>query len=226
MDGPDIADALTVNGTPAFKLSNGDIVLLTKLSDIQQYLDEFPPPAQPAAVPAISSAVQMKAPLPASVDLRPYQTPVKDQGGRGNCNDFAAIAAIEARYVHSEGLTLDLSEEWLSQIQKMDFLDSWDNVVDSNGDHRPKPPSQMEDQVGLWGGGNVVYNLMLFSSGKLGVPEETTLPYTSFGNYGDTSQWVPPVTATGSQRAADDINLSQMLVQYQMPFPYSTVIFP
>ena len=226
VDGPDIADALTVNGTPAFKLSNGDIVLLTKLSDIQQYLDEFPPPAQPAAVPAISSAVQMKAPLPASVDLSAYQTPVKNQGGRGNCTDFAAIAAIEARYKHDDNLTLDLSEEWLSHIQKMDWLDPRDTLVDANGDHRPKPPSLMEDAVALWGNGSVTFNLMLFSSGKLGIPEESVMPYIPFGNYGDTTLWVPPTQYTDTQRAADDLNLSQVSVNYLTPDIYPAVIFP
>ncbi len=219
--GPNITEALTVNGTPAFKLSDGSVVLLTKLSDIQMYHNQFPPPA----APALRSAGRILT-LPASVDLTSYQTPIKNQGSRGNCNDFAAIAAIEARYQHDLGLTLDLSEEWLSHIQKMEWLDNFDTVVDSNGDHRPKPPSQMEDQVGLWGGGNVVYNLELLSSGRIGVPEETVMPYYTFGNYGDTTQWVPPVTGTSDQRAADDINLSQSAVTYYMPFSYTTVIFP
>jgi hypothetical protein len=216
--GPGISAITSVNGVPAFKLANGETALLDKLEDTQWYLDRFPPPT------ATGQGVRSQA-LPASVDLSAYQTPVKDQNPRGTCTNFAVVGAVEVRYKRQYGLTLDLSEQWLNHLQKMDALDTQDNVNDSTGDHRPKPPSALENQLGLWGGGSVVYNLRLLSSGKLGIPEEGAMPYFS-ANDGDSSRWKPPITSSSAQRVVDDFNLSQQAVTYQMPSPISLTVLP
>ncbi|MER3480895.1 MAG: peptidase C1, partial [Meiothermus sp.] len=104
-------------------------------------------------------------------------------------------------------------------------LDTLDTVNDSTGDHRPKPPSLLENQLGLWGGGSVVYNLRLLSSGKLGIPEEGAMPYFSLNN-GDSSMWNPPISSSSSQRVIDDFNLSQQSVTYKMPSPLTLTVLP
>ena len=82
---------------------------MDKPEETQSYLDRYPPPAQPA-----SQTVSPQG-LPASADLSQYQTPVKNQNPRGTCTNFAAVAAIEAQYKLQYGLTLDLSEQWVTQ---------------------------------------------------------------------------------------------------------------
>ncbi|MER3553743.1 MAG: peptidase C1, partial [Meiothermus sp.] len=217
--GPGILGITSVNGVPAFKLSTGEIALLDKPEDTQGYLDRYPPPVQPA-----SQTVNPQG-LPASADLSQYQTPVKNQNPRGTCTNFAVVGALEVRYKRAYGLTLDLSEQWLNHLQKMDALDTLDTVNDSTGDHRPKPPSLLENQLGLWGGGSVVYNLRLLSSGKLGIPEEGAMPYFSLNN-GDSSMWNPPISSSSSQRVIDDFNLSQQSVTYKMPSPLTLTVLP
>ncbi|MCL6528061.1 MAG: C1 family peptidase [Thermaceae bacterium] len=217
--GPGIREILSLNGVPAFKLSNGEIELLDKPEDTQWYLDRFPPP------PASTSQQVRLQDLPASVDLSAYQTPVKDQNPRGTCTNFAVVAALEVRYKRQYGLSLDLSEQWLNHFQKMDALDTQDTTNDSTGDHRPKAPGTLENQLGMWGGGSVVYNLRLLSSGKLGIPEEGAMPYFS-GNNGNSSLWNPPITSSSSQRTIDDFNLSQQSVTYKMPYPTTLTVLP
>lgn len=46
--------------------------------------------------------------LPAEIDLRRQQSPVRDQGERGTCTAFGMMAALE----NLAGVPLDLSEQW------------------------------------------------------------------------------------------------------------------
>ena len=55
---------------------------------------------------------------PPSYDLSAYQTPVRDQLDRGTCGTFATVAAIEAAYKRTWGLTLDLSEQYMFHVAK------------------------------------------------------------------------------------------------------------
>lgn len=115
--GPDIREFLTVDGYPAVHLGNGEVKLLGKPEETKWYLDRFPPPesSEPAALHPQS--------LPAAVDLTSFQTPVKNQWDRDTCTAFAVVAALEAAYKRTYGLTLDLSEEFLNWQDKVNVLD-------------------------------------------------------------------------------------------------------
>jgi hypothetical protein len=53
--------------------------------------------------------------LPASFDWRDHNgcTPIRNQGGCGSCWAFAAIGTIESAILINDGLSTDLSEQWL-----------------------------------------------------------------------------------------------------------------
>ncbi len=53
--------------------------------------------------------------LPASFDWRDYNgcTPIRSQGGCGSCWAFAAIGTIESAILINDGISTDLSEQWL-----------------------------------------------------------------------------------------------------------------
>jgi len=64
------------------------------------------------------------APLmaPDSYSLAEWQTPIRNQGNRGTCYAFACIAAMEAMYRRTFGLSLDLSEHYAFQLNKIGEL--------------------------------------------------------------------------------------------------------
>jgi hypothetical protein len=53
--------------------------------------------------------------LPSSFDWRANNgcTPIKDQDGCGSCWAFSAVGAVESAILINDGLTVDLSEQWL-----------------------------------------------------------------------------------------------------------------
>jgi Ricin-type beta-trefoil lectin domain-like len=67
------------------------------------------------------------------VDLRPNQTPIKHQGGRGSCTFFGRLAAIEAAYKKRGFGDLNLSEEFASILIKVLGLHSnWSDIRHEN----------------------------------------------------------------------------------------------
>jgi hypothetical protein len=60
--------------------------------------------------------------VPDSYSLAQWQTPVRDQSDRGTCYVFACVAAMEAMYCRTFGLSLDLSEQYAAQLSKIGEL--------------------------------------------------------------------------------------------------------
>jgi len=54
-----------------------------------------------------------KAVLPAAFDWRPYCPPVRSQGACGSCWAFGTVGVLECLIGIKDGLTVDLSEQWL-----------------------------------------------------------------------------------------------------------------
>jgi len=61
--------------------------------------------------PVVSFKAQPE--LPSAFDWRPYCTPVKDQDGCGSCWAFATVGTLECAISIKDGVTVDLSEQWL-----------------------------------------------------------------------------------------------------------------
>ena len=62
--------------------------------------------------------------LPAKVDLGRWQTPVKNQGSRGNCFIHATVAAMEAAYKRAGHGDLDLAELFSDYLGQLFFLET------------------------------------------------------------------------------------------------------
>lgn len=58
--------------------------------------------------------------LPKSFDLMEYQTPVRNQGGRGTCSIFATTALMESLYVRAGMDMPDFSEQFLQWSSKVE----------------------------------------------------------------------------------------------------------
>lgn len=208
-----IAGYLTVDGGPAIKLDNGQVVLLDRLDGGKKLRKQFPSPDE--------GTPQSLAPqtLPPRVDLRANQTPIKNQGGRRTCDAFATVAAIEAAYKRERGLTLDLSEQYLNHIQKMTFLPP-ENLA----------TSERETQLGAWGGSGVGYELGWLVRLRFGIPEESvmegivagdpTLTYLPWHDYESTNQDgdVPQIdwTDSSNQAQVDFWNLNDEPTTYHI----------
>ncbi|MCA8975606.1 MAG: C1 family peptidase [Planctomycetes bacterium] len=130
------------------------------------------------------------------VDLTQYQTDIRSQGNRTTCITFSAVAAIEARYKR-QGLTLDLSEEFVNYLAKMFWLHPDWSQLQAGG------PDARESQLGAWGGGDGAGMLEWLTRG-MRAPRQTYMDYQP-NNYplpypSSSPHW-------DSQRNADDWNL-------------------
>ena len=110
---------------------------------------------------------------PNYVYLGKNQTPIKDQGSRGTCITFAAIAALEAAYKKAGYSEVILSEEFLNYLGKTFWLHpKWNEVLARGNDGS-------ETQVAAFsGGGGVGYINMLAHGMK--VPENSLMPYRHY----------------------------------------------
>ncbi|QMU29091.1 RICIN domain-containing protein [Adhaeribacter radiodurans] len=130
------------------------------------------------------------------VDLRPNQTGIQNQGGRGSCTYFGATAALEAAYKKAGYGNVNLSEEFFSMQGKALYLHpTW-------SDTERKGPDVMENQfAGTQGGGSV----FIFSNG-FAVPDSSYVPYHPTDYPWDT------ISQNGSgfytQKSANNFNFS------------------
>lgn len=127
------------------------------------------------------------------VDLRPNQTPVRNQvpvpgkDDRGSCTCFGTLAAIEAAYKKAGYGNLDLSEEFATIMYKALYMHPiWSDNIHAN---------YRENQFGGTQGGG---SLQWFPTG-FKVPLESDVPYRSI-NY------VPPNWDTLSQIETNAFN--------------------
>lgn len=136
---------------------------------------------------------------PPSYDLSAYQTPVKNQLDRGSCGSFATVAAIEAAYMRSWGLSLDLSEQYMFHVSKSTTLDY---------------PKQYpyENQSSLWFGGGWPTDQYLLPlevhapyAGRVGCPAGTSCtPLLSIPG-ASSIRW-----KLSSQKEIDDVEYSPL----------------
>ncbi|HPT17385.1 MAG TPA: C1 family peptidase, partial [Kiritimatiellia bacterium] len=113
--------------------------------------------------------------LPAAVDLSRWQTPVKNQWGRGNCFIHATVAAMEAAYKRAGSGDLDLSELFSDYVGQLFFLET----VAMNGPWYTttmRVPTAAERETSIQSD-----HAMSVESGApgmvLAIPEEKYLPY-------------------------------------------------
>jgi hypothetical protein len=178
-----------VGGIPVVELGDGRTFPLDRLEDWEEYQDRFPPPQGTMALP---KSVEPRS-LPETVDLRSYQTSIKSQWG-GTCVQFATTAAIEARYRRVYSGSLDLSERFGQLLQKMAYL----------SEDLESQASCRENQLGAWGGGNLTYQVQLFTQYRL--PLESHLPYSAIVD--PDIDWEASHCGSGTnQEAMDDYNL-------------------
>jgi hypothetical protein len=128
--------------TAAIALACGATV--TAYAQVAERMGIVPPPKSSSAWPArfprtlftakdADAAKAAATSRPVSFNLLPWQTPIKDQEGRGNCFAFAFTAGLEAAYRHKYGKVVDgkyqgpqwiLSEEFLIHVAKSSLLNS------------------------------------------------------------------------------------------------------
>jgi hypothetical protein len=118
---------------------------------------------------------------PPVVDLRKFQTAIKNQGGRDTCPYFPPVAALEAAYKH-KGIDVELSTEHLI----------WLRNVTSGSDR--SDCSTAENLCSLLGGGNgmdVLKNYAIASA--LDMPYQTAEPAAAKRRFGvDKYDWSKP----------------------------------
>ncbi len=123
------------------------------------------------------------------VDLRPNQTPIKDQGSRGSCTYFGATAALEAAYKKAGYGDVNLSEEFWSIMGKALYIHPiWADIADAN---------YRENQFsGTQGGGSTLWYKNGFR-----IPQESDVPYR-------TVDYNIPNWDSRNQKEANDFNFS------------------
>lgn len=101
-------------------------------------------------------------PPPVRYSLAGFQTPQRNQRGRGTCQAFAGVAALEAAYKRTYGVTLDLSEQYAFHLAK------------SGGVDQPRF-FDYENQSSHWGGGGPGF--IAHTLTEHAIPREESAPY-------------------------------------------------
>jgi hypothetical protein len=142
--------------------------------------------------------------LPTTVDLTPFQTEVRDQGGRDTCGTFATVAALEAAYKRKFNVTLALSPQYLNHVAQM---------MAGFGEPTPDLPAR-ETWPGAIGGGGMGRPTAALRVG-VGVPPATTLAYIPDNGYQEAQEGDSPKFSTlATQRSLNNFNLSAAARDY------------
>lgn len=185
-----------VGGIPQVQLADGRTFLLDPLELWEEDDDRFVTNSAQCSPLSIGPKS-----LPNEVDLRSYQTSIKQQW-RGTCVQFAVTAAIEARYRRVYAADLDLSERFGQLLQKMSHLTE---------ELQPQA-SCRENQLGAWSGGGTNYQMGLFTRYRL--PLESDLPFSTI--VVPNIDWKASRCGAGTnQDAMDDYNLSTVNLPQQ-----------
>ncbi|AWN23324.1 hypothetical protein DKM44_08840 [Deinococcus irradiatisoli] len=131
--------------------------------------------------------------------LKRFTTPVKQQGMRGTCWGFAAVAALESRELVVNGQTLNLSEQYLVNKNKRNYdpSDFWDgysaeSALQNMLSHNDKIPGE-----GAW-----TYNQAYgrpstaFDSGVAGTAASYNNACSSYSGYCSQTAHESPVYCT------------------------------
>jgi hypothetical protein len=118
-------------------------------------------------------------PPPPTNSLAAYQTPIRNQGTRAVCWAFAITAALEAAYKRDFGLELDLSEEYVTHIQKAGelFYDYTTNNL------------AYENNSSFWDAQGNAGSVM--SLRRYAVPTENDAPYSSIQTFETLKNQLP-----------------------------------
>lgn len=111
-----------------------------------------------------------RAARPPRVDLSASQTPLRQQGARGTCSAFGAVAGLEAAYKRQGYGDLDLSEEFVAFAGKAMWVDVQWNRVARRGTDVP------ENYLGAATGSTGTF-LVEMLAGGFATPTEADLPY-------------------------------------------------
>lgn len=124
----------------------------------------------PGDVAVEARGVSGGRPRPLRVSLAAQQTPVRNQGVRGTCSAFAAVAGLEAAHKRNGHGDLDLSEEFVAYAGKLMWVDvQWTRVV-QRGTDRP------ENFLAAATGSTGTFLVEMLGSG-FATPTERDLPY-------------------------------------------------
>ncbi len=148
------------------------------------------------------------------VDLRPQQTPIRDQGARGTCITFSATAALEAAYKKIGYGSLDLSNEFMNHMGKTFWLhNNWDEILIKGNDGS-------EAQVAAFSGGNGAGYLFDMWQRGLKIPLNEVMPYRSTEYSSETDptfadeNWLAPIYR--KQRNMSNFNLDSNKLSYEV----------
>lgn len=157
--------------------------------------------------------------LPPRFTLAADQTAIRNQGYRGTCQTFAAVAAVEAAYKRAGYGDLDLSEQFASHITRTQYLERTPGTT----------AAPHENQLGMlvgWTSTAVLTRLAVYGVPLQDVdPNILAKPYDNPNQAGDVPR-IDPNDATVSQRTYDDFNLQDEPTSYNIPGAITTTPFP
>lgn len=190
------------DGNRAITLQDDRVYPLMRLDDVDR-LKKMAPLSTTQPPNEVLKYLTIQPPK-ATVDLRQWQTDIRDQDGRNTCVSFSLLAGMEASYRRLDPVkyaNIDLSEQYAHHIQKMAAI----------MDDPPSNPFWRESPHAAWGFSDVYYATSLFLK-KFGIPTENSLPYVGGGSYENTNEWtdnprIDPQDNTVTQRTINDFNL-------------------